>query len=52
MSSMAQTTMRRWLAGAMAFVAMSVPVTERLWAQQVATAGQAGMPKADRKSVV
>jgi peptidyl-prolyl cis-trans isomerase SurA len=45
MSSMAQTTMRRWLAGAMAFAAMSVPMTERLWAQQVATSGQAGMPK-------
>src|ERR1700728_62367 len=38
MSSMAQTTTRRWLVGAVALVAMPVLVAGRLWGRQAASA--------------
>jgi hypothetical protein len=52
MSSMAQVTMRRWLAGAIAFSVMPVSLTQRLWARQVSPTVQTGTPKASSAPAV
>jgi peptidyl-prolyl cis-trans isomerase SurA len=47
MSSRAQATRRRWLAGAIAFAVMPASLAERVWARQASPTVQAGTAKAN-----